>query len=161
MITPICLPINLIYAVLDEVHERGLESDFALALLMRVLKRRNASPTSTLPALRLVLMSATIQTDKFVTYLTTHARNRASGADNPPVSVHHIPGYTFPVTEFYRDDFERDIRGGGGEGAQEDEGAGAGIAVAATRYGGWAKAGSIDYDLLVCMYPLSGLSHCA
>lgn len=119
--------------MLDEVHERGLESDFALGLLIGVLRRRNG-PGARSPPLRLILMSATIQTEKFVSYLTAHTR--PSGATSPvPVPVHHIPGFTYPVSEFFKGDFEYSVRfEAGNEGI---------------RYGGSAKAGSIDYDLLV------------
>lgn len=137
--------------VLDEVHERGLESDFSLGLLMKVLRRRNDPAVWDrkksrlgsglhLPPLRLILMSATIQTDKFVAYLNTQMNRLGT------TPVHHIPGYTYPVTEFFRGDFEPVVR------PQEDaEGE-----VQQYRYGGWAKAGDIDYDLLVIL-PLEQL----
>lgn len=128
--------------MLDEVHERGLESDFSLGLLMNVLKRRNDPAIRArrqlktgykLPPLRLILMSATIETDKFIAYLNKHALPSGAGSASAP--LHHIPGYTFPVKEYYRGDFERYVR------SSEES----------FRYGGWAKAGAIDYDLLVSM----------
>ena len=92
------------------------------------MKHRN-NPRSGLPPIRLVLMSATIQTEKFVSYLMAQLKQPQ------PVVVHHIEGYTYPVTEFFRGEYEKLLRN------NEDNDS--------YRYGGWAKAGAIDYDLLV------------
>ena len=110
---------------------------------MKVLRRRN-DPTARarrqlktgvkLHPLRLILMSATIETDKFIAYLNEHTRTPGDGSISTP--LHHIPGYTFPVKEYYRGDFECYVR-------PSEE---------LFRYGGWAKAGAIDYDLLVTIY---------
>ena len=70
------------HVLLDEVHERSLDSDFALALLRDVPERRRRM---NLPPLKLVLMSATIDSDLFSRYL-----------DNAPVVT--APGRTFPVS---------------------------------------------------------------
>jgi HrpA-like RNA helicase len=71
--------------VVDEVHERNLDGDILLGLLKRVL------PTK--PHLRVVLMSATLATDSFKTYW---------GSSYVPHV--HIPGRTFPVTDFFLED---------------------------------------------------------
>lgn len=161
-----------------QVHERGLESDFALTLLLDALQRRNRAGASSSPPLHLILMSATIQTDKFVGYLDAHV-NQGAGTTTP---VLHIPGYTFPVQEFYRGDFETEVRFGGKAlmgttptsslSAAEDDGADAPVAAVSIggganmqinrnfsssasapttqhRYGGFAKGGGIDFDLIV------------
>jgi ATP-dependent RNA helicase DHX57 len=73
--------------VIDEVHERNLDGDILLGLLKKVL------PTK--PHLRVVLMSATLATDSFKTYWGSHI---------PHV---HIPGRTFPVTDFFLEDVLR------------------------------------------------------
>ncbi len=83
------------YIILDEVHERGMDSDFSLALLMTAMRNRSD--------LKLIVMSATISTDKFATYLATK-----TGASSVPILS--IPGYTFPVVEFYKGDFEEIVR---------------------------------------------------
>ena len=64
------------YIILDEVHERGIESDFSLALLLSAVKSRLSSKlaTSSTP-LRLILMSATISTDSFAKYLKNELEN--------------------------------------------------------------------------------------
>ena len=71
------------HVVVDEVHERGLDSDFLLTLLRDVLPRR--------PDLRVVLMSATVNADLFSGYF--------GGCPS-----HTIPGFTHPVTESYLED---------------------------------------------------------
>ena len=71
------------HVVVDEVHERSLDSDFLLVLLRDVLPHR--------PTLRLVLMSATLNAAAFSAYF--------SGA-----AVKQIPGFTYPVQEHYLED---------------------------------------------------------
>jgi HrpA-like RNA helicase len=159
-----------------QVHERGLESDFALTLLLDALQRRNGTSSSA-PPLRLILMSATIQTDKFVSYLDAYI-NKGSGVSTP---VLHIPGYTFPVQEYYRGDFETQVRFGGkalmgaalpsapsstdgteeapvasvsiGGGANmqvnRNYSSSAGVPTSQHRYGGFVKGSGIDFDLIV------------
>ncbi|CAL6398464.1 unnamed protein product [Bathycoccus prasinos] len=79
------------HVLLDEVHERSLDSDFALALLRDVPEQRRRM---SLPPLKLVLMSATIDSDLFSRYL-----------DNAPVVT--APGRTFPVaTSFLENIYE-------------------------------------------------------
>jgi len=62
--------------VLDEVHERGVNQDLLMALVKNVLPKR--------PDLKVVVMSATIDTDKFSKYF-----------GNAPVLT--VPGRVFPV----------------------------------------------------------------
>ena len=71
------------HVVVDEVHERSLDSDFLLVLLRDVLPHR--------PSLRVVLMSATLNASAFSAYF--------KGA-----AVAQIPGFTFPVQEHYLED---------------------------------------------------------
>ena len=53
-----------------QVHERGLDSDFTLALLMSALTNSVASGSGgNSKKLKLILMSATMATDKFAGYL--------------------------------------------------------------------------------------------
>jgi HrpA-like RNA helicase len=122
------------YVVLDEVHERGLESDFALALLASALQRG--------AKLKLILMSATISTDKFAIYLGERTAiptaNLGPSAQIVPAPVLAIPGFTFPVTEFHKNDYEALVRPTGEDGI----GLGGGI-------GGRRRKGDVDMDLLV------------
>ena len=75
--------------VIDEVHERNLDGDILLGLLKKML------PTK--PHLRVVLMSATLATDSFKSYW----------GNNTHVPHVHIPGRTFPVTDFFLEDVLR------------------------------------------------------
>jgi ATP-dependent RNA helicase DHX57 len=70
----------------DEVHERSVDTDFLLALLRDVMKVR--------PDLKVVLMSATLDANIFVSYF--------GGLDK--VGHVHIPGRTYPVIDYYLDD---------------------------------------------------------
>jgi HrpA-like RNA helicase len=69
------------HVFIDEVHERGIETDFLLMVLRDLLSRR-AQP------LKLILMSATLDARLFHDYF--------GGA--PSVK---FPGRTFPVTDLY------------------------------------------------------------
>ena len=72
------------HVIVDEVHERSMESDFLLMVLRGLLTRRSD--------LKLVLMSATINASLFADYF---------GAGTPTIS---IPGRTFPVTALFLED---------------------------------------------------------
>ncbi|KAK6357411.1 hypothetical protein TWF718_001723 [Orbilia javanica] len=74
---------EITHLILDEVHERSIESDFLLLVLKKLLVVR--------PDLKVILMSATVDANKFSAYL-----------DNAP--VFQIPGRTFPVRTFYLED---------------------------------------------------------
>lgn len=74
------------HIVLDEVHERTLESDFLLYTLKNLLRTRND--------LRVILMSATANARLFCEYF--------AGAHPAPSLV--VPGKTFPVTESFLED---------------------------------------------------------
>ncbi|KAF0316525.1 ATP dependent RNA [Colletotrichum asianum] len=71
------------HLVLDEVHERSIDSDFLLIILKKLLLRRKD--------LKVVLMSATVDAERFSKYL--------GGA---PVLT--VPGRTFPVQVRYLED---------------------------------------------------------
>ena len=74
------------HLVLDEVHERSIESDFLLIVLRKLMVQR--------PNLKVVLMSATVDAEQFSRYL--------GGAP-----IFNIPGRTFPVeTKFLEDAIE-------------------------------------------------------
>ncbi|XP_051149601.1 DExH-box ATP-dependent RNA helicase DExH1 [Andrographis paniculata] len=74
---------GITHLLVDEIHERGMNEDFLLIILRDILTRR--------PDLRIILMSATINADLFSKYF-----------GNAPTI--HIPGFTFPVKEFYLED---------------------------------------------------------
>ncbi|KAJ2401704.1 helicase, partial [Coemansia sp. RSA 2531] len=76
---------HVTHVVCDEVHERSVDSDLLLVLLLQSMKLN--------PRLHVVLMSATAQSDLFAEYF---------GHNSPVVD---IPGRTFPVDDVYIEDF--------------------------------------------------------
>lgn len=75
---------NVKYIIVDEVHERSVDSDFLLMLLKRL--------QSKLPKLKIVLMSATIDKSIFDSFF------------HDKVGHIHIEGRTFPIDDYYLDD---------------------------------------------------------
>ncbi|XP_026171488.1 ATP-dependent DNA/RNA helicase DHX36 [Mastacembelus armatus] len=74
---------SISHLVLDEIHERNLQSDVLLIIVKELLNFRDD--------LKIILMSATLNADKFSKYF-----------ENCPMI--HIPGLTFPVEEFLLED---------------------------------------------------------
>ena len=87
--------------VLDEFHERHLESDLALALLRRLQQRR--------PELRIVVMSATLEVAPVARYLGGCPVLRSSGRLFE-LSVEHMPYSPAPLHDQVRDAVERVLR---------------------------------------------------
>ncbi|KAK3371446.1 P-loop containing nucleoside triphosphate hydrolase protein [Lasiosphaeria ovina] len=73
--------------ILDEAHERTLATDILMALLKQIAERRKD--------LKIIVMSATLDAQKFQTYFF-----------NAPLLA--VPGRTFPVEIFYTPEPERD-----------------------------------------------------
>ncbi|KAI8596835.1 P-loop containing nucleoside triphosphate hydrolase protein [Dissophora ornata] len=71
------------HLVIDEVHERTLESDFLLIILKKLLPRR--------PDLKVILMSATVDSARFSQYFNG-------------CPVLEVPGRTFPVNPHFLED---------------------------------------------------------
>ncbi|KAL6712823.1 hypothetical protein ACLMJK_009535 [Lecanora helva] len=77
---------EITHLLLDEVHERSIDSDFLLIALRKLLARRHD--------LKVILMSATVNAQRFSDYL-----NQAP--------IFNVPGRTFPVeTKFLEDAIE-------------------------------------------------------
>ena len=72
--------------IIDEAHERSLNIDFLLGYLKQLLPRR--------PDLKVIVTSATIDTERFATHFTD-----AAGEPAPIISV---SGRTYPVEVRYR-----------------------------------------------------------
>ncbi|KAG2776315.1 hypothetical protein JG687_00003691 [Phytophthora cactorum] len=69
------------HVIVDEVHERNVDTDFLLSILRDLLPQR--------PDLRVILMSATMNSELFVKYF--------SSTTSTPCPVLDIPGFTYPV----------------------------------------------------------------
>ncbi|KAG4056889.1 ATP-dependent RNA helicase [Phytophthora cactorum] len=86
------------HVIVDEVHERDLQSDVLLAMLRQFLAEGNAARRrkfgGTLPPLKVILMSATLNAASFQRYF--------GGAAVCPMI--EVPGRTFPVEQFYLED---------------------------------------------------------
>ncbi|KAL8868782.1 MAG: hypothetical protein Q9174_004757 [Haloplaca sp. 1 TL-2023] len=91
------------HLVIDEVHERDIQIDFLLIILKRVMAGRVAAGKST-P--KVVLMSATMDTELFASYFESKQEGKAS-IECPSLSV---PGRTFPVKERYLGQITEEIQ---------------------------------------------------
>ncbi|GET01755.1 P-loop containing nucleoside triphosphate hydrolase protein [Rhizophagus clarus] len=74
---------NVSHVIIDEVHERSLESDFLMIILKKIFERRSD--------LKVILMSATVNASKFSRYF-----------ENCPII--EIPGKIFPVEVKFLED---------------------------------------------------------
>ncbi|KAG9240798.1 P-loop containing nucleoside triphosphate hydrolase protein [Calycina marina] len=85
--------------ILDEAHERTLATDILMGLLKEVALRR--------PDLKIVIMSATLDAQKFQKYFTIEKEieRRTLRIEAPLLAV---PGRTHPVEIFYTQDPEKD-----------------------------------------------------
>jgi len=72
--------------IIDEAHERSLNIDFLLGYLRQLLPRR--------PDLKLVITSATIDTERFAEHF--------AAADGTPAPIIEVSGRTYPVEVRYR-----------------------------------------------------------
>jgi len=76
--------------IIDEAHERSLNIDFLLGYLRQLLARR--------PDLKLVVTSATIDTDRFSAHF--------AGPDGTGAPIIEVSGRTYPVEVRYRPGLE-------------------------------------------------------
>ncbi|KAM3853474.1 putative ATP-dependent RNA helicase DHX57 isoform 1-T2 [Vipera latastei] len=74
---------GITHVIIDEIHERTEESDFLLLIMKDLMLQR--------PDLRVILMSATLNTDVFSQYFNS-------------CPIVNIQGRTFPVEQFFLED---------------------------------------------------------
>lgn len=84
---------DITHIVVDEVHERDVDTD----LLLVVLKRLSADRKARNKPLKIVLMSATIDPTLFQNYFLDDK--------GQPAKVVEVPGRSFPVEKHFMDDF--------------------------------------------------------
>lgn len=93
---------SISHLIIDEVHERDILIDFLLIILKKVMAHRAASGKST-P--KVVLMSATMDTELFATYF----KNNTAGHGTAACPALSVPGRTFPVKEKFLDTILKDM----------------------------------------------------
>ncbi|KAI7957273.1 hypothetical protein MJO28_004368 [Puccinia striiformis f. sp. tritici] len=91
---------SITHVVVDEVHERDIETDLLLFCLRRVLQDRKAKGRS---EIKVLLMSATVDPALFEQYFA----DPTSGKTAPVIS---IPGRSFPVEKHYLEEMHHDLR---------------------------------------------------
>jgi small subunit ribosomal protein S24e len=88
---------DVTHVIVDEVHERDVDTDLLLVVLKRLLADRKARQKP----LKIILMSATIDPTLFQTYFAE--------ADGTLAPVAEVPGRSFPVTKRYMDDIIQEL----------------------------------------------------
>jgi small subunit ribosomal protein S24e len=88
---------DITHVVVDEVHERDVDTDLLLVVLKRLLADRKAKGKP----LKVVLMSATIDPTLFQQYFPDELGR--------PARVIEVPGRSFPVEQRFLDDFIADM----------------------------------------------------
>ena len=80
--------------IIDEAHERSLNIDFILGYVARLLPAR--------PDLKVIITSATIDSDRFARHFGTWEGTPGSGRLIEPAPVIEVSGRTYPVEIHYR-----------------------------------------------------------
>jgi small subunit ribosomal protein S24e len=88
---------HVTHVIVDEVHERDVDTDLLLVVLKRLLADRKARGNT----LKVVLMSATIDPMPFQTYFADDK--------GQPLAIIEVPGRSFPVQKYFLDDFLPEI----------------------------------------------------
>ncbi|KAF8973926.1 P-loop containing nucleoside triphosphate hydrolase protein [Flammula alnicola] len=84
---------NVTHIIVDEVHERDVDTDLLLVILKQLLAHKKAKGQT----LKIVLMSATIDPTLFRQYFADEA--------GIPANVISVPGRSFPVTKSFMEDY--------------------------------------------------------
>eukprot|EP00946_MAST-07B_sp_MAST-7B-sp1_P000372 g372.t1 len=91
------------HVIVDEVHERNVDTDFLLAILRALVHRKGST-------VKVVLMSATMDAQLFVRYFeSSHHSGTVKNAGpisklSSPPPVISVPGFVYPVEEIYLED---------------------------------------------------------
>ncbi|KAJ7225511.1 P-loop containing nucleoside triphosphate hydrolase protein [Mycena pura] len=88
---------DVTHVVVDEVHERDVDTDLLLVVLKKMMDDRKKRKIP----LKIILMSATIDPTLFQHYFPDD--------DGQPAKVVEVPGRSFPVTKHFMGDFLSDI----------------------------------------------------
>ncbi|RDB28425.1 ATP-dependent RNA helicase DHX36 [Hypsizygus marmoreus] len=88
---------DVTHIIVDEVHERDVDTDLLLVVLKRLMADRKARNKP----LKVVLMSATIDPTLFQRYFPDE--------NSQPAKVIEVPGRSFPVTKQFLEDFVPNI----------------------------------------------------
>ena len=91
---------NISHIIVDEVHERDVDTDLLLVVLKHLMAQKRAKNQS----LKIVLMSATIDPTLFQNYFADERGVPAGAVD--------IPGRSFPVTKYFMEDFTSTVLSG-------------------------------------------------
>src|SRR5260370_35211152 len=83
---------DVTHLIIDEVHERDVDTDLTLAVLKRLLEDRRARGKP----LKIILMSATIDPTLFQQYF--------ADVNGHPAPIIDIPGRSFPEEKNYLDE---------------------------------------------------------
>jgi HrpA-like RNA helicase len=134
------------HVIVDEVHERNVDTDFLLAILRTLVHRKGST-------VKVVLMSATMDAQLFVRYFqSSHVdksdRDARSASKLPsPPPVISVPGFVYPVEELYLEDIlERSGYAPRGAKGWRNAGTGDVDGTASTRGGEGNDGGSGDDD---------------
>lgn len=81
--------------MVDEAHERSISTDILLGLLKKIVKRR--------PELRIIVSSATLQAEDFLSFFTRDDGSLQNGQSQPKGSIISLEGRTHPIDILYLD----------------------------------------------------------
>ncbi|KAJ6261065.1 hypothetical protein Dda_3730 [Drechslerella dactyloides] len=83
--------------VVDEAHERSVQTDLGLGLLKGIVDARKKKNVN----MKLIVMSATLDVDRMAGYIGASPTADESTSSNVPAPICRIPGKLYPVETFY------------------------------------------------------------